>query len=345
MTSWFNTVMIKCNEITWYSRLATIVVLIGVVPSVTFYIGSEYGRLIEMNNNALYVDTLIHDAISLPSLEINGLDEPDEVRPVTFSYLSSVGVTVSVTITLCDDDQLYGNPYCFKGAQYDEPYTGTASSSGNSISVLKSRVDVEGQFEYAIRITTADGVEVVYSLVGAVVYPYTEEQYSQIYDEFLPVVIGSAHVLSEKQNSNASKTTVSDYSTEGRLDNVSTSSPSYVDPLVKKIIRSSDGSDYSTTTNGFYRLLERNNEYDPCLTLEQVTQNYQTGPKIIDSKKLCEVMIGNKSKSLTTGVAGVEYSNFVWDSSGIKFTLYLYDFRGEYTCRLQNLSTPVISCE
>ena len=34
--------MIKFNEVTWYSKLAAIVFFIGVLPSLTFYIGTQY---------------------------------------------------------------------------------------------------------------------------------------------------------------------------------------------------------------------------------------------------------------------------------------------------------------
>jgi len=36
--------MIKWNEITWYSRMATIVVFVGIMPVVNFFIGVQYER-------------------------------------------------------------------------------------------------------------------------------------------------------------------------------------------------------------------------------------------------------------------------------------------------------------
>lgn len=34
--------MIKSNEVTWYSKLAAVVFFIGVLPALTFYIGTQY---------------------------------------------------------------------------------------------------------------------------------------------------------------------------------------------------------------------------------------------------------------------------------------------------------------
>jgi hypothetical protein len=34
--------MIKWNEYTWYSKLAVIILFIGIIPTLTFYIGTQY---------------------------------------------------------------------------------------------------------------------------------------------------------------------------------------------------------------------------------------------------------------------------------------------------------------
>ena len=36
---------IKWNEVTWYSRLGAIILFIGIVPALCFYIGAEYGEI------------------------------------------------------------------------------------------------------------------------------------------------------------------------------------------------------------------------------------------------------------------------------------------------------------
>lgn len=49
----------KWNEVTWYSKLGAIILFIGVVPVLTFYIGMQYGSYQEQMNNLkiLVVDT------------------------------------------------------------------------------------------------------------------------------------------------------------------------------------------------------------------------------------------------------------------------------------------------
>lgn len=42
---------IKWNEVTWYSRLGAIMLFLVVVPTLSFYIGMQYGALLETNRN------------------------------------------------------------------------------------------------------------------------------------------------------------------------------------------------------------------------------------------------------------------------------------------------------
>ncbi len=44
--------MIKFNEVTWYSKLAAIVFFLGVFPLVTFYLGMQYGIVLELQKDA-----------------------------------------------------------------------------------------------------------------------------------------------------------------------------------------------------------------------------------------------------------------------------------------------------
>ena len=37
---------IKWNEVTWYSRLGALIVLLGIIPAISFYVGAEYQRTI-----------------------------------------------------------------------------------------------------------------------------------------------------------------------------------------------------------------------------------------------------------------------------------------------------------
>ncbi len=45
--------MFKWNEVTWYSRLLASVFLIGGLPALAFYIGSEYQRTVALQHQAL----------------------------------------------------------------------------------------------------------------------------------------------------------------------------------------------------------------------------------------------------------------------------------------------------
>jgi hypothetical protein len=53
----------KWNEVTWYSRLAEIIVLLGILPIAVFYIGRQYEKtmaVINQNNldyGSLYQNT------------------------------------------------------------------------------------------------------------------------------------------------------------------------------------------------------------------------------------------------------------------------------------------------
>lgn len=44
--------MIKWNEITWYSKLGAIILFIAIVPSLTFYIGTQYEKTLVVLNQA-----------------------------------------------------------------------------------------------------------------------------------------------------------------------------------------------------------------------------------------------------------------------------------------------------
>jgi hypothetical protein len=39
--------MIKWNEVTWYSRILTIVLFIGFMPALSFYVGTQYQQTVD----------------------------------------------------------------------------------------------------------------------------------------------------------------------------------------------------------------------------------------------------------------------------------------------------------
>lgn len=42
------------NEVTWYSKLAAVILFIGIVPILTFYIGKQYGEVMVLSNQPVY---------------------------------------------------------------------------------------------------------------------------------------------------------------------------------------------------------------------------------------------------------------------------------------------------
>ncbi len=59
--------MIKFNEVTWYSRFGAIILFLGVIPATVFYVGVEYGRFIQLEENLVSSDTAV--IIKSPSQE------------------------------------------------------------------------------------------------------------------------------------------------------------------------------------------------------------------------------------------------------------------------------------
>jgi hypothetical protein len=47
--------MIKWNEYTWYSKLAALIFFIGVMPILTFYIGVQYEKTVQVLENTQYL--------------------------------------------------------------------------------------------------------------------------------------------------------------------------------------------------------------------------------------------------------------------------------------------------
>lgn len=45
----------KWNQVTWYSRVVSFILFLGVVPVLSFYIGMRYGEFTEMTRG-LYAD-------------------------------------------------------------------------------------------------------------------------------------------------------------------------------------------------------------------------------------------------------------------------------------------------
>lgn len=116
-----------------------------------------------------------------------------------------------------------------------------------------------------------------------------------------------------------------------------------IDPYLKEIVRSSDGSDYDVDTHSFYRLILRNTEHDPCLTLEQVTVYAETNPRILKTERICEVLFPNDRKERLADFTGVDYADFTWDKTGIAFSLDIYE-GSPYECRIRDLDEPIAHC-
>jgi hypothetical protein len=65
----YNKKMIKFNEVTWYSKLCAVVFFIGVLPLLTFYIGTQYEKV---KNNT---DVIVEDQFAKVKNITNTVDE------------------------------------------------------------------------------------------------------------------------------------------------------------------------------------------------------------------------------------------------------------------------------
>ena len=123
---------------------------------------------------------------------------------------------------------------------------------------------------------------------------------------------------------------------------------SFVDPAVKQIIMSSDFSDYNNDIHSFHRLILRNTETEPCLTLDEVTL-YKTD-RILNSQKLCNFMLDNTPYIISrNSVQGIDYNNFVWNKKGLYFDLEIFkaipnSSDQTYKCEVQNIIKPTVVC-
>lgn len=87
----------------------------------------------------------------------------------------------------------------------------------------------------------------------------------------------------------------------------------YIDPTVKVVIA---GNDYDDTTHSYHRLIERNTELDPCLTLEKVSVYTDNAPSILSSDHLCSFKINNVYKTISKDtITDIEYTNFKYDKN------------------------------
>jgi hypothetical protein len=82
--------MIKFNEVTWYSKLAAVILFLLVVPALTFYIGTEYQLTKDVVSNGVIelpfvkaehppVTSMVKNPISFYAKEIFKLDLGDKV--------------------------------------------------------------------------------------------------------------------------------------------------------------------------------------------------------------------------------------------------------------------------
>ncbi|HVM73686.1 MAG TPA: hypothetical protein VMU13_02285 [Candidatus Paceibacterota bacterium] len=95
---------IKWNEITWYSRLGAIILLLGIIPALSFYIGTQYQSTlnIQSTNQSLQKELSAKTATQIPSkvitLPIGGTQDSLTLNSIDFS-----GQSASVTEFLfCD---------------------------------------------------------------------------------------------------------------------------------------------------------------------------------------------------------------------------------------------------
>lgn len=116
--------MIKFNETTWYSKLATIIICLGIFPAIVFVIGMKYQQVQEV------VD-------SIPSIESeagNTNQLPSQMED---------GTTVSSTTPASGDIRVYTNKKSGWHFQYPSDWNIAEKADGSGVTI-ESGVMVEG---------------------------------------------------------------------------------------------------------------------------------------------------------------------------------------------------------
>jgi hypothetical protein len=84
--------MIKWNEVTWYSRLGALILFIGIVPALSFYIGNQYARTITLNTISPVLNNVSAQKEKPIIYGIEYLaDNPEEVSPTCEESKGSFG--------------------------------------------------------------------------------------------------------------------------------------------------------------------------------------------------------------------------------------------------------------
>lgn len=99
----------KWNEVTWYSKLGAIILFIGVVPVLTFYIGMQYGSYQEQMDNIKVV------VIDTPKTDTSSPEEDlDIITPDKPSPQEEEQVFCTMDAKMCPDGSYVGRtgPSC-----------------------------------------------------------------------------------------------------------------------------------------------------------------------------------------------------------------------------------------
>ena len=124
--------MIKWNEITWYSRLGAIVLFIGVVPTLSFYLGVQYQAVIAIQQSQI---------TTISPIKVTATSSTETTRPAvsdldTTSSEQTSSAMLLMNGSMCTIECEYGSHEvttsdgpCYKGCAPDNPNTPTVSTS------------------------------------------------------------------------------------------------------------------------------------------------------------------------------------------------------------------------
>lgn len=177
--------MIKFNEVTWYSKLAAIIFFIGILPILTFYIGTQYESTKSIAEESVIAtssirgeiasvkalpDIFFTDAIKDPELQDikvlarGDINQDNFEDAIVIAYSCGAGCTYSLNVVLnnnnqsvnakyMDFDGVEGSPAAFKSLLSE------ISINDGIISITGSLLDCKRESEATIVDATCETSE------------------------------------------------------------------------------------------------------------------------------------------------------------------------------------------
>jgi hypothetical protein len=174
---------IKWNEYTWYSKLGAVILFIGVIPMLAFYVGTQYEKTIEVLSAAHEISA----AYPLPSapagatqIDAAGSTTPKQVynAPTASSGTFKGKATIVATIT----------PDCHTAAKPED--SGLKIYKGNNL-IEEFNFNADGSFDASLAAGT-------YTVYGGDQSPGTEthpDMWAGILPQQIAIASGSTTIL------------------------------------------------------------------------------------------------------------------------------------------------------